>query len=103
MQMILLARGIWISQRQARSLAGCGTSDLILTERKSSACKYGCCQLGPASIRLSVSKILLALKTSHMLVPYFVRLVVPHVHTALLPVSGVHAWECMAVQLHTQA
>lgn len=39
LQMILLARGVWIGQAQARSLARCGSSDLILDSRAVTSCK----------------------------------------------------------------
>lgn len=41
LQMILLARGVWIGQAQARSLAECGTNDLILESRDSrTSCRF---------------------------------------------------------------
>jgi hypothetical protein len=37
---MLMARGVWIGQAQARLLAGCGNSDLILDSRSVTSCKF---------------------------------------------------------------
>lgn len=44
--MILMARGVWIGQAQARSLAKCGNSDLILNSRAVTSCRFLLAQFG---------------------------------------------------------